>query len=81
MFVPLSRRIPREVYLDNAKQFIAEEFKAELAKHHIKPIYGKPYHPRGRGKNRELPQSSLQRVDHTGQVHFSFSFQERASKV
>jgi putative transposase len=43
-------RIPREVYLDNAKQFTAAEFKAELAKHHIKPIYGKPYHPRGRGK-------------------------------
>lgn len=43
-------RVPREIYMDNAKQFIAEEFKAELAKHHIKPIYGKPYHPRGRGK-------------------------------
>ena len=43
-------RIPREVYLDNAKQFTAKEFKAELSKHHIKPIYGKPYHPRGRGK-------------------------------
>ena len=43
-------RIPREVYLDNAKQFTAAEFKAELAKYHIKPIYGKPYHPRGRGK-------------------------------
>jgi len=43
-------RIPREVYLDNGKQFIAKEFKAELARHHIKPIYGKPYHPRGRGK-------------------------------
>lgn len=43
-------RVPREVYLDNAKQFIAKEFKAELAKYHIKPIYGKPYHPRGRGK-------------------------------
>jgi transposase InsO family protein len=44
------RRIPREVYLDNAKQFTAKEFKAELVKYHIKPIYGKPYHPRGRGK-------------------------------
>jgi putative transposase len=43
-------RIPREMYLDNGKQFIAKEFKAELAKYHIKPIYGKPYHPRGRGK-------------------------------
>jgi putative transposase len=43
-------RIPREMYLDNGKQFIAKEFKAELAKYHIRPIYGKPYHPRGRGK-------------------------------
>ena len=43
-------RVPREVYLDNAKQFTADEFKAELAKYRIKPIYGRPYHPRGRGK-------------------------------
>jgi putative transposase len=43
-------RIPREVYLDNAKQFIAKELKTELAKYQIKPIYGRPYHPRGRGK-------------------------------
>ena len=43
-------RIPREVYLDNGRQYTAAEFKAELAKYHIKPIYGKPYHPRGRGK-------------------------------
>ncbi len=43
-------RIPREIYLDNARQFTSKEFKAELAKYHIRPIYGKPYHPRGRGK-------------------------------
>jgi putative transposase len=43
-------RIPRELYLDNGKQFIAKEFKTELAKYHVKPIYGRPYHPRGRGK-------------------------------
>ncbi|MEM2760321.1 MAG: transposase family protein, partial [Nitrososphaerales archaeon] len=43
-------RVPREIYLDNAKQFIAEEFREELSKNHIKPIYGKPYHPRGREK-------------------------------
>lgn len=43
-------RVPREVYLDNAKQFTAVEFKAELAKYHIRPIFGRPYHPRGRGK-------------------------------
>jgi putative transposase len=43
-------RIPREMYLDNGKTFVAKEFKEELARHHIKPIHGKPYHPRGRGK-------------------------------
>ena len=43
-------RVPREMYLDNGKQFVAKEFKAELARHRIKPIFGKPYRPRGRGK-------------------------------
>src|SRR5487761_1950990 len=43
-------RVPRQIYLDNGRQFTAKEFKKELAKHHIKPVYGKPYHPRGRGK-------------------------------
>jgi len=43
-------RTPREIYLDNAKQFIAKDFKTEATKHSIKLIYGKPYHPRGRGK-------------------------------
>ena len=43
-------RIPREIYLDNGKQFVAKDFKKEAAKYGIKLIYGKPYHPRGRGK-------------------------------
>jgi len=43
-------RVPRQIYLDNGRQFIAKEFIEELAKHHIRPIYGRPYHPRGRGK-------------------------------
>lgn len=43
-------RLPREIYLDNGKQFIAKVFKAEAAKYGIKLIYGRPYHPRGRGK-------------------------------
>ena len=44
------KRIPREIYLDNAKQFTAKEFKAEAKKHRINLIFSKPYHPRGRGK-------------------------------
>ena len=43
-------RIPRHLYLDNARQFIAKEFREELAKNNIRPVYGRPYHPRGRGK-------------------------------
>jgi len=43
-------RKPRQVYLDNGKQFISKLFKEEAAKHGIKLIYGKPHNPRGRGK-------------------------------
>jgi len=43
-------RMPREIYLDNARQFIAMEFKREASKYGIKLIFGRPYHPRGRGK-------------------------------
>ena len=43
-------RVPRQIYLDNGKQFIAGDFKAEAHKHKIKLIYGKPHNPRGRGK-------------------------------
>lgn len=43
-------RVPREIYLDNGKQFVAKVFKAEARKHDIKLIFGRPYHPRGRGK-------------------------------
>jgi transposase InsO family protein len=45
-----SSRIPRQIYLDNGKQFVAKDFKKEAEKHGIKLIFGKPYHPRGRGK-------------------------------
>ena len=45
-----SGRVPREMYLDNGKQFIAKAFKQEARKYGIRLIYGRPYHPRGRGK-------------------------------
>ncbi len=68
------RRIPREVYLDNAKQFTAEEFKAELARYLIKPIYGKPYHPRGRGKiesyHKILYRELITQIRFTSLAHF-----------
>jgi transposase InsO family protein len=44
-------RLPRQVYLDNGKQFVAKNFKEEIAKiKGTKLVFGKPYHPRGRGK-------------------------------
>jgi len=43
-------RIPRQIYLDNGKQFIAKDFKKEAEKYGIRLIFGKPYNPRGRGK-------------------------------
>lgn len=43
-------RIPKAIYLDNGKQFIAKDFKNEAKKHNIKLIYGKPHNPQGRGK-------------------------------
>lgn len=43
-------RRPKQVYLDNGKQFIAKEFKAKAKEQGIKLIYGRPHNPRGRGK-------------------------------
>ncbi len=43
-------RIPRQIYLDNGTQFISKLFKEEAARHKIELIFGRPYHPRGRGK-------------------------------
>jgi putative transposase len=67
-------RITREVYLDNAKQFTAKEFKAELSKYHIKPIYSKPYHPRRRGKiesyHKILYRELITQVRFTSLSHF-----------
>lgn len=38
-------RIPKQIYLDNGKQFISRLFKAEAKKYDIKLIFGRPYHP------------------------------------
>jgi transposase InsO family protein len=43
-------RIPREIYLDNGKQFVSKDFKKLARDYGIKLIFGRPYHPRGRGK-------------------------------
>jgi hypothetical protein len=43
-------RIPREIYLDNGKQFVSKAFKAEAQIHGIKLIFGRPYHLAAAGK-------------------------------
>lgn len=43
-------RMPKQIYLDNGTQFISKMFKEEAADHKIKLIFGRPYHPKGRGK-------------------------------
>jgi transposase InsO family protein len=67
-------RAPREIYLDNGRQFTSKEFRAELAKYHIRPIYGKPYHPRGRGKiesyHKVLYRELIIRVRFSSLAHF-----------
>jgi len=67
-------RIPRAMYFDNGKQFIADDFKKELAKFHIRPIYGRPYHPKGRGKiesyHKVLYRELITQVRFTSLSHF-----------
>lgn len=67
-------RIPREMYFDNGKQFVADDFKKELAKFHIRPIYGRPYHPKGRGKiesyHKVLYRELITQVKFTSLSHF-----------
>jgi putative transposase len=68
------RRIPAEIYFDNGKKFVADDFKKELIKFHIKPIYGRPYHPKGRGKiesyHKVLYRDLITQVRFTSLSHF-----------
>lgn len=67
-------RIPRQIYLDNGRQFTAKEFREELARYHIRAIYGRPYHPRGRGKiegyHKVLYRELITRVRFSSLPHF-----------
>lgn len=68
-------RRPRQVYLDNGKQFTAKDFKKETAKFKgTKLIYGKPYHPRGRGKiesyHKTLYRDLISQVEFKSLSHF-----------
>jgi len=67
-------RMPREIYLDNAKQFIAAEFREEASKCGIRLIFGRPYHPKGRGKiegyHRALWRELITQVRFSSLPHF-----------
>lgn len=67
-------RIPKQIYFDNGKQFVADDFKKELTKFHIRPIYGRPYRPRGRGKiesyHKVLYRELITQVRFTSLSHF-----------
>jgi putative transposase len=68
-------RMPREIYLDNGKQFTARTFKHEARKRYgIRLIFGRPYHPRGRGKiegyHKILWRELISRVTFSSLTHF-----------
>ena len=43
-------RKPKAIYVDNGSCFISKEFRDYCVQQGIRVIYGRPYHPRGRGK-------------------------------
>lgn len=67
-------RKPKQIYVDNGKQFIAKEFKQEARKHKIKLIYGKPHNPQGRGKieryHKVLHQELISQITFESLSHF-----------
>ena len=67
-------RLPKQLYLDNGKQFVSNDFRKELVRLHIKPVYGRPYHPRGRGKiesyHKVLYRELISQVRFTSLSHF-----------
>jgi putative transposase len=67
-------RTPRQVYLDNGKQFIARAFKREARSRGIRLIFGRPYHPKGRGKiegyHKILWRELISRVAFSSLAHF-----------
>ena len=61
------RRAPGAVYVDNGSCFISKEFRAYCSAHGIRVIYGRPYHPRGRGKLERFHGTLTQEL--VGRVH------------
>jgi len=75
------RRTPREMYLDNGKQFIAKLFKQEVKKHDIKLICGKPYNPRGRGETESYHKALYRELIFIKEFKIILAFQEGIMEV
>jgi len=72
--------MPREIYLDNVKQFIAEGLREEASKCGIELIFDRPYHPKEREKI-EVLQGAVEGADNADQVLVFSSLQKEAEGV
>jgi transposase InsO family protein len=67
-------RKPKAIYVDNGTCFISKEFKRFCANRQVNVIYGRPYHPQGRGKlerfHRILTQELIGQVRFRSLTHF-----------
>jgi putative transposase len=61
-------RKPKALYVDNGSCFISKEFRDYCERQGIRVIYGRPYHPRGRGKLERFHGILTQEL--VGRVHF-----------
>lgn len=61
-------RLPKALYVDNGSCFISKAFRDYCATRGISVIYGRPYHPRGRGKLERFHGILTQEL--VGRVHF-----------
>jgi putative transposase len=61
-------REPKALYVDNGSCFISKEFRSYCEGRGIRVIYGRPYHPRGRGKLERFHGILTQEL--VGRVHF-----------
>lgn len=61
-------RQPKALYVDNGSCFISKEFRQYCEDHGIAVSYGRPYHPRGRGRLERFHGSLTQEL--VGRIHF-----------
>jgi putative transposase len=61
-------RKPKALYVDNGSCFISKEFRGFCEGQGIRVIFGRPYHPRGRGKLERFHGILTQEL--VGRVHF-----------